>query len=43
MKATLLIRQAGLRGRMAPPEAFLRRMNRQLQIFFSSATIVLCQ
>ena len=28
MKATLLIRQAGLRGRMAPPEAFLRRMNR---------------
>jgi hypothetical protein len=28
MKATRLIRQAGLRGRMAPPEAFLRRMNR---------------
>ena len=28
MKATLLIRQAGLRGRMAPPEEFLRRMNR---------------
>lgn len=28
MKATLLIRKAGLRGRMEPPEAFLRRMNR---------------
>jgi hypothetical protein len=28
MKATRLIRQAGLRGRMEPPEAFLRRMNR---------------
>jgi hypothetical protein len=28
MKATLLIRQAGLRGRMEPPESFLRRMNR---------------
>ena len=28
MKATLLIRQAGLRGRMEPPELFLRRMNR---------------
>ena len=28
MKATRLIRQAGLRGRMAPPEEFLRRMNR---------------
>jgi hypothetical protein len=28
MKATLLIRKAGLRGRMQPPEAFLRRMNR---------------
>jgi hypothetical protein len=28
MKATLLIRQAGLRGRMQPPEAFLRQMNR---------------
>ena len=28
MKATLLIRQAGLRGRMEPPEEFLRRMNR---------------
>lgn len=28
MKATLLIRQAGLRGRMAPPEEFLLRMNR---------------
>ena len=28
MKATGLIRQAGLRGRMAPPEEFLRRMNR---------------
>jgi hypothetical protein len=28
MKATLLIRRAGLRGRMAPPEEFLRRMNR---------------
>ena len=28
MKATLLIRQAGLRGRMQPPEEFLRRMNR---------------
>ena len=28
MKATLLIRRAGLRGRMQPPEAFLRRMNR---------------
>ncbi len=28
MKATLLIRKAGLRGRMIPPEEFLRRMNR---------------
>lgn len=28
MKATLLIRRAGLRGRMRPPEEFLRRMNR---------------
>ena len=28
MKATLLIRKAGLRGRMEPPEEFLRRMNR---------------
>lgn len=28
MKATLLIRGAGLRGRMQPPEEFLRRMNR---------------
>ena len=28
MKATLLIRKAGLRGRMQPPEAFLRQMNR---------------
>lgn len=28
MKATLLIRKAGLRGRMEPPEAFLSRMNR---------------
>lgn len=28
MKATLLIRKAGLRGRMQPPEEFLRRMNR---------------
>ena len=28
MKATRLIRKAGLRGRMEPPEAFLRRMNR---------------
>jgi hypothetical protein len=28
MKATLLIREAGLRGRMQPPEEFLRRMNR---------------
>jgi hypothetical protein len=28
MKATRLIRQAGLRGRMAAPEEFLRRMNR---------------
>jgi len=28
MKATLLIRKAGLRGRMRPPEEFLRRMNR---------------
>lgn len=28
MKATLLIRQAGLRGRMAAPEEFLRQMNR---------------
>lgn len=28
MKATLLIRKAGLRGRMEPPELFLRRMNR---------------
>ncbi len=31
MKATLLIRQAGLRERMEPPEDFLRRMN-QLSI-----------
>src|SRR5208283_2151906 len=28
MKATLLIRQAGLRGRMQAPEQFLRHMNR---------------
>jgi len=28
MKGTLLIRKAGLRGRMEAPEAFLRRMNR---------------
>jgi hypothetical protein len=28
MKATLLIRKAGLRGRLQPPEEFLRRMNR---------------
>lgn len=28
MKATRLIRRAGLRGRMEPPEEFLRRMNR---------------
>ena len=28
MKATLLIRKAGLRGRMRAPEEFLRRMNR---------------
>jgi IS5 family transposase len=28
MKATLLIREAGLRGRMQPPQEFLRRMNR---------------
>jgi hypothetical protein len=28
MKATLLIRQAGLRGRMEAPEVFLTRMNR---------------
>ena len=28
MKATLLIRRAGLRGRMEAPEAFLGRMNR---------------
>jgi len=28
MKATVLIRQSGLRGRMEAPEAFLRRMNR---------------
>jgi hypothetical protein len=28
MKATLLIRKAGLRGRMEAPEVFLRRMNR---------------
>jgi hypothetical protein len=28
MKATALIREAGLRGRMAAPEEFLRRMNR---------------
>ena len=28
MKATRLIRQAGLRGRMEAPEVFLRRMNR---------------
>ena len=28
MKATLLIRKAGLKGRMEAPEAFLRRMNR---------------
>ena len=35
MKATLLIRKAGLRGRMEPPEAFLRRMNR-LPVLVSS-------
>jgi hypothetical protein len=29
MKATLLIRQAGLRGRMRPPEEFLREINRR--------------
>ena len=34
MKATLLIRQAGLRERMAAPEEFLRRMN-QLSIVMS--------
>ncbi len=28
MKATMLIREAGLKGRMEGPEAFLRRMNR---------------
>ena len=28
MKATLIIRDAGLRGRMQPPQEFLRRMNR---------------
>jgi len=28
MKATLLIRREGLRGRMKPPEEFLRQMNR---------------
>lgn len=28
MKSTLLIRREGLRGRMEPPESFLRRMNR---------------
>jgi IS5 family transposase len=28
IKATRLVRSAGLRGRMQPPEAFLRRMNR---------------
>jgi hypothetical protein len=28
LKATLLIRKAGLRGRMQPPELFLRHMNR---------------
>jgi len=28
MKATLLIRREGVRGRMRPPEEFLRRMNR---------------
>src|SRR5208337_4259105 len=28
MKATLLIRKAGLRGRMQDPEEFLRQMNR---------------
>ena len=29
MKATLLIRKAGLRGRMRPPEEFLREINRR--------------
>jgi hypothetical protein len=37
MKATLLIRKAGLRGRMEPPEEFLRRMNR-LSIQMSQQT-----
>ena len=37
MKATLLIRQAGLRGRMQAPEEFLRRMNR-LSIQMSQQT-----
>jgi len=37
MKATLLTRQAGLRGRMEAPEEFLRRMNR-LSIAMSQQT-----
>ena len=37
MKATLLIREAGLRGRMEAPEEFLRRMNR-LSIEMSQQT-----
>lgn len=37
MKATLLIRKGGLRGRMAAPEEFLRRMNR-LSIEMSQQT-----
>jgi hypothetical protein len=37
MKATLLIRKAGLRGRMQAPEEFLRRMNR-LSIAMSQQT-----
>src|SRR5204863_8868541 len=37
MKATQLIRKAGLRGRMEAPEEFLRRMNR-LSIQMSQQT-----
>ena len=37
MKATLLIREAGLRGRMESPQEFLRRMNR-LSIQMTQAT-----
>ena len=37
MKATALIRRAGLRGRMEPPEVFLRRLNR-LSMAMAQAT-----